>query len=187
MSRPRGLVQVWANLEEWDFCLAEDVMKTKVAKKVVSLENGTVSFMFTNGQTLVCSMNELNEEMKRYLILHGISQTVGDSYSNAKENGGVDWASQQAGERWNSLLSGTINRRGGSQVTDLAQALSEVMDVELEAAVEKVQSLDSDQKKALSKHPAVQKVLLRLKAERLAKQAKNLDSEDVSDLDELLS
>lgn len=101
-----------------------------MAKKVVNVEAGTVTFDFTKdgGESIVASIASLPAAIVQRLALHGLSQKVGDSYANAaKQSNPLEWAMGEAKAVIESLTKGVFNAGrtgdGAARVSILARAL----------------------------------------------------------------
>lgn len=153
-----------------------------MARKLINLENKTVTFEIADGVEEVFQLDNVSDEMLVQLALHGASQKIGDSYAGAASavqdsdmtledyvksqvSGGI--AQLYAGE-WTIRTGGA----GGPRVTDLARALAEAYGVDVEEAADKVAEMDADTKKAVRKHPAIAPILDRIRAERAEAKAK---------------
>ena len=154
-----------------------------MAKKQVSLEEGTVTFDFEDGKDKVAfSLDDMSDDIIRALALHGASQKIGDSYASAKkvsEETGVDaneWSRSQAESVIKQLTDGdwTVRTPGAGGVTDLAKALAEATGSTVEAAVERLTDASDDEKKGLRKHPAIAAILARIRRERAEAKEKEL-------------
>ena len=152
-----------------------------MAKKIVAVETGTVTFDFGEAGSVVFDVNKCSEEMKLQLMLHGASQKVGDTYAGAKQaTDGTEiepevWAHGEAVAAVDKIYAGDWNVRrasGGPGITDLARALAEAMpDVTEAEAAERLADASKEDKAALRKHPKIKAVLERLRAERAAAKA----------------
>lgn len=154
-------------------------------KKAMDVENRSVTFSFEDGTDVVVKLDDMPEDIKEKLALHGISQKLGDSYAGAKaatEGTDIDpndWAKQQVEQGKAQLESGdwTVRTGAGSPgITDLARALAEVGGVTEERAAEIVKESDKEEKKQLRAHPDIAAVLTRLKAERAQQKAEQAAS-----------
>ena len=161
-----------------------------MAKKVVSVEKQTVTFDFGDGRVETFTLNEMSDEMKIQLALHGASQKIGDSYASAKsqtedtEIDPADWSQQQSAGVIKQLLADdwTVRTPGSAAVSDLMAAFEEVTGKEL------TPDLGKDDKASLRKHPEIAAVLARLKSERadakakaMAAKAEGVEASDLSD------
>ena len=115
-----------------------------MAKKVISLEAGTVSFDFSKdklangeaGPVLAISASQVPgfgtvTGVALHALLHGVSQKVGDSYANAKnQSNPVDWAVKQVQDVIASIIGGVWNAgrtgEGATRVSILARAMHRI-------------------------------------------------------------
>lgn len=172
-----------------------------MAKKIVSVENKTVTFDFGEAGEVVFDLSRVSPEMLTRLALHGASQKGGDSYASAKsatEGTDIDpneWAKGQCEAAVEQVYNDDWSVRragGGSQITDLARALAEVMpDVSEADAAERLSDATKEEKASLRKHPAIKAVLERIRAERAAAKAAQAEAAagdaDVTDLGEIFA
>lgn len=125
-------------------------------------DNG-VKFRFMNGEVLDCNIDNLPDDIKRKLLIHGISQKVGDTYAGAET---LDDAIAGAKETWKMLTQGdwTTGRAatGGLWVDAIAKAANLDRETALSFWLEK----DDKQRKDLKAHPAVKAAYAVLQAER---------------------
>lgn len=148
-----------------------------MAKKTIDRENNTVTFDFGDAGTEVFELDNMSDEIKTALALHGASQKIGDSYAGAKsavedtDTDPNDWAKGQAAGVIGQLVAGdwTVRTPGSAKSSDLAIALSEAVGAPLEDCIARLADADKDEKKALRAHPKVKAVLERLRAERATK------------------
>lgn len=146
-----------------------------MTKKVVDTEAKTVTFTFDDGNVETFDLSKVSEAMLIQLALHGASQKGGDSYAGAKaatadsDIDPAEWSWEQVRTVIKQLYNDewTVRTPGsGGAVTDLANALAEVVGCPIEDAVAKLADSDADQKKALRAHPQIKAVLERIKLER---------------------
>ncbi|MHC4620530.1 MAG: hypothetical protein ACYTEQ_22510 [Planctomycetota bacterium] len=146
--------------------------RNNVAKKVVSEDRSKVSFEFTHGEALACSLADLPEEIRDELVIHGVKQKVGDSYCSVTDPAE---AMVHAAKVWERLIAGDwkVAREGGGgqRITDLVKALSNVTGKELEECIDVVDGLEKAQKSALRKHAQIAAELAKISAERAAEKA----------------
>lgn len=141
----------------------------KVSKEV---REGTVAFTFHDGAELICDPSTLSDEMKNQLILHGISQKVGDSYSG--EN--AENCETIASKVWETLTKGEWSTRsggGGPRISQLAEALARVTGQEVQECVGVLAEMDDDAKKDVRAHPDVKKAMAQIKLEKAQKDAES--------------
>lgn len=153
--------------------------QTKIARKVVDLEQGTVKFVFADGTSRTVQVDDLPASITRQAALHGLSQKLGDCYASAKEAAiearmePVDWAKQEFDSVLEGIMAGEWNRKrqGGSGLT--VQALAEATGSTVEEALAAWQAMDEEKQKQVRKHPAFKEAYLRLKQEALQQAAAN--------------
>lgn len=86
-------------------------------KKSIDAQALTVSFSFADGGVRVYDANELSEEMRNRLIVHGLAQKLGDSYA------GKDDHEDCTEKVWEQLMAGNWGAERGSGLEDkLAEA-----------------------------------------------------------------
>lgn len=86
-------------------------------KKVVDAVALTVSFSFASGGVRVYDANELPEAIKDRLMMHGLSQKLGDSYAGKDDHEDCTEAV------WEQLMAGNWGAERGSGLEDkLAEA-----------------------------------------------------------------
>lgn len=155
-----------------------------MAKKTVDLENRTVTFE-VGDETRVFELDKVSDEMKTQLMLHGASQKIGDSYAGAKSAvEGSDMTVEEytlnavetgIDQLYNNDWSIRTGGAGGPRVTDLARAIAEATNADVQAVAEKLADTDADTKKALQADPAIKPILARIRAERAAEKAKEAE------------
>lgn len=146
------------------------------AKKVVGPES--VTFTFSNGQTVVADLNRIPDETRIRLELHGIAQKVGDSYAGAET---VTEAFENAQAQYEALLVndwGRVRGAGSDESTLFEEAYLRVNqagipgvcpaqpDFTLAQAREKLATKTDEQKKSLKKLPAIVAAIGEIRTER---------------------
>lgn len=163
--------------------------QTKVSKTITEDKSG-VSFEFADGTTLVAKLSEIPEETQRELMLHGLSQKIGDSYSGEDAENCFTIAESV----YNSLKEGKWSTRsggtGGPRISQLAEALHRVTGEELVDCVAKIADMSDEQKAGLRGHSAIKAEIANIKLEKAqadaAKAAESADGDEV-DLADLMS
>lgn len=148
-----------------------------MTKKVVNVEEGTVTFQFDDGAEQVFRLSDCSPDIASRLALHGASQKIGDSYAGAGEaDDPLGYAKASVEQVIAQLVAGDwrVAAVGGPRVTDLATALSRATGQSIEAATETVNEMDNGQKKALRKHPKIALELATITAERAKARAESL-------------
>ena len=141
----------------------------KVAKTV---GESSVTFEFATGETVEVNPGEFPAEIQRQLMLHGVSQKLGDSYSG------------EDADKCHSIFAGVLKnlqegnwtaRSGGGgspRISQLAEALSRATNQPVEACVEKLAAMDDETKKAVRNHAQVKAALAEIKLEKAQADAK---------------
>lgn len=135
---------------------------------------GVIRFTFEGQEDVTIDCNALNDEMKFNRLVHGVSQTVGDSYAGAGKEPNPNAAARQfADETVKQLLAGILRASsgGGPRITDLAVAYAKVSGETIEAAIELVEGLNDEESKALRAKPRIKAALLAITAQRAAEKA----------------
>lgn len=106
-----------------------------MAKKLLKTITGSaLSIKVGDGEELVFNIEELNDNIKAHLAMHGLSQKLGDAAAG-KEGGEVIPAIQHV---WEGLLKGdwTVRAPAGEQVTkkSIVDKLSNLSEEEQELA-----------------------------------------------------
>lgn len=158
---------------------------SKVATKVAV--DGGVEFKFSDGETVVVKLEDLNEVICARAAVHGLTQKLGDSYAgadnlrDAKEKFHAVLESLKDGN-WNS---GRSNVGGG----DLLIAFVEATGKDEADCRELLAGMPAEQKRELRKHKAIVPIILRLSAERQQAKAEKLakNAADAPSLDSLFN
>lgn len=144
--------------------------REKIASKNIPEDLSGVGITFTNEEVVTVRLDELSPEIVVQLALHGLSQKLGDSYSGEKDlvvaKGKVEAVAKRLREGdWKAVREGS----GGGRITDLAKALAVITGRELAEAVEVIEGMGKEEKKALRAHAQIKAELARITAERAAK------------------
>lgn len=150
------------------------------AKKVVDAES--VTFNFSNGQTLVADLNPLSEDIRLRLALHGLAQKIGDSYAfGAGEVHTAEEAYSAASAQYSALCAGDWGRvrgAGSDESTLFEEAYLRVNisgipgvcparpEFTLADARAKLAEKTDEQKKSLKKLPAIVAAMGEIRVER---------------------
>jgi hypothetical protein len=152
------------------------VCKTTITPTSIQLD-------FTNGDQLICPLNDLPQETILQAALFGLRRKVTNSFASA--NGNVAEALASAKETWAQLVSGvwTAPREtepSAKAPSDLVEAVMAITGKDRQTVESKLDELSKEGRAALRKNPAVNAKLLEIRAER-AKEKLTPDLE-VSDL-----
>jgi len=151
-------------------------MATK-CKKSIREDNSGVDFNFSDGSVIAIELSSLSEEMVVNLVLHGISQKVGDSYAGCET---VEEAYTKANDLTTRLLEGdwkSVRASGGGKAkkTMLLEAFCMAQpDRTEEECIEVLEGMDDDDKSALSQHDVIKANMASIRAQRAADKAKKL-------------
>lgn len=118
------------------------------------------------------SPKDFTPEIQRQLMIHGLSQKLGDSYAGED----ADKCHAIFTGTLKSLTDGTWSSRsgggGGPRISQLAEAFSRAVGQPVEACVSKLAEMTDDQKAAVRKHPQVVSALAEIKLEKAKADAK---------------
>lgn len=147
-------------------------MAVAKAKKVPREDSNGIDFNFTHGEVLECTIENLSPEIQRHLMIHGLSQKVGDSYA------GVDTPEEcfeVASDMYRRLTEGDWKQvRAASSTPRTSQLLEAIVRVTGRSTEEVQIMLDSksdDEKKAIRKNAQVGAAIAQIQAERAAEKA----------------
>ena len=99
--------------------------RSRIAAKLLVSETSSVRFDFADGEVVEFRLNDLPEEIRQVLALHGLAQKLGDAYSGVSDPAKAREAARQA---YAALQAGEWARRGGggratTSVEELAAAI----------------------------------------------------------------
>jgi len=140
-------------------------MATKKATKKV--EGTVVSIAFASGETLSADVTAMPDEIKKHLIVHGLSQKLGDSYAGADEKEAYGCAQRVL----EGLMKGEWSTRsegGGSRTSMFLEAIARVLKTDVDDARTRFDAKTEEEQAAIKKHPQVKQALAQIKAERAA-------------------
>jgi hypothetical protein len=158
----------------------ETTAKIKFAEK--SSEGTIVSIKFGNGSALSLDVSTLDQDIQTELMIHGALQKIGDSYAGAA--GDYAFAETAASKVIENLVAGLWKsaREGGEgkpRTTELAEAVSRIKGMELAQAVEIVNALSDEQRKALRGKDKVKAVIAQIRFEKASKKAADTTDDDL--------
>lgn len=160
--------------------------KAKIATKtIVRQEDGTplgVRVVFTDGRQVSVGFDELSEAMKMELMAHGLSQKLGDSYSQAKGN--LNYAFAECEGVAEALKRGEWNRRGGGKAGQgiLAEAIARLTGKDVAEVAALLAAKDDEARKALRKDPRVAAEIKAIELERAKAKAAKAEGSDLNGL-----
>ena len=144
--------------------------KVKFLQKKVDEIGRRVKCVLGNGVCVEVGLDELKPEIVTRLAMHGLSQKLGDSaasFSKEENFHGAFGAMQGTAD---NLLQGIWAAKGGSGTSDLAQAIAELQDVEIEEAEAAIARMDEDTLKIFKSHPEIKLKIAEIQKARLAAQ-----------------
>ena len=168
-------------------------MAAKRIDRKIDVETGNVTFtVVETGKVLVVNANDLSEDIRNRVLMHGLNAKVGDSAADPEGD-----AFDLLASTWNQLKDGTWNTRGsggaGPRVTVLAEAMFATQNGELtlDDIVDRLEAMSKEQRRDIpSKYARVKSAMEEIKAKRAtekAKFAKKAAAGDESNIDELFA
>jgi hypothetical protein len=151
---------------------AQTTFLSKILPSDVGGKQRTVIFAFGNGARLELCLDDLNDDMREQLALHGLSQKGGDSTSNLSKN--RDFAGGYAAVQTvcDNLRNGLWSSRVGSSTSDLILAVARILKIDEDAAAAKVRAADDEQLAAIRKNPEVKAAIAKIQEARAKEAAK---------------
>jgi len=152
--------------------------RTRVASKgALEVEGDYIGarFEFVNGVSKVVRISDLPETIVGRLIVHGLLQKVGDSYSGISD---VGQAVEAADSVITALIAGNWSTRGEGLGGMLLEALIEYFTGQgrtEEEVRERFREMSKEERDGLRKHPKIKVIMTRLAAERAEAAAEDAD------------
>lgn len=149
----------------------EKSTKVKFAEKEYDLDTGLVVITFGNGKSVEFDSGKVSPEILKQLALHGASQKIGDSYAGVKGNyaEGVQSAQDVIDQLYAGVWKASREDDARPRLAELAEAISRIKQVPIEAATAAVEKGTDDQRKAWRSNAKVKAVIAQLRAEKAAK------------------
>jgi len=174
-------------------------MRNQIAK--VTCVGNVVTWTFEGHGDVSIDLADVSEEMVTQAAIHGLKQKGSDCYAGASKAGPAAgmtpraWAYEQCADVIGSILEGHWNkvREGGGamQISDLVAALAELRPDADEATWKlRVEGMPKETIDDVKKVPEVNAIIQRLRAERAAKRAEQVEkaaADANTDLDSLLT
>lgn len=162
--------------------------RNRIANKNTDAASGTVTFEWANdAPAFTADCSKLPKDIQKQLMLHGLSQKLGDTYAGAES---IDDAITSVTAAYEQLLAGEFKAvRSGSgavRTTLLAEAIASLQKQPIEAVQETIKGLDEEQVKGLRAHPGIKAEMSKIKAKRDAEKAK-AEGGDAPDLSKLFA
>jgi hypothetical protein len=125
----------------------------QIAKK--SIGETTITFTWADESETTIDVGDFSEEVQQRAMLHGFSQKLGDSYSDAQ--GDVATAKAMFQEVFTALLEGDWNRKGGGTSSGgiWVEAIAQASGNSIEVVLAKWNTMGDAEKAAAKKHPQV--------------------------------
>lgn len=161
-----------------------ETVETKKVKFCEKDNDGlVVSFKFGDGETMSLDLNELSDEVKEQLMIHGMFQKGGDSYAGA--SGDYAYAREQLAKIFANLQDGKFNagREAGPakpKVGELAMALAEIKGLDVAAVATSLEAADDEKVKSLRAHPAIKAKIAEIRARKAAEALAKAKADGVS-------
>lgn len=140
-------------------------MAERKVSKTVREDLSGVDFEFHDGAVMEVNVADLPADIVKQLVVHGVSQKIGDSYAGEDAENCMTIAQATL----KNLLDGNWSTRtggGGPRISQLAEALARCTGQEVSACVAKIAEMSDDDKKAVRAHPKVQAALAEIKLEK---------------------
>ena len=144
--------------------------KVKFLTKKVDEAGRKVKCVLGNGVCVELGLDELKPEIVERLALHGLSQKLGDSAANFSKEENFHGAFGAMQGTADNLLQGIWAAKGNGGTSDLAQAIAELQDVEIEEAEAAIARMDEDTLKIFKTHPEIKLKIAEIQKARLAAQ-----------------
>ena len=162
---------------------AQEVKTPKFCEVEYDLDTSTVIFAFGNGETLSLSTDELNDDMKQRVGLHGINQKVRDSFAGVKGVFAEGIANAKA--VIDQLKQGQWRAARGEgeakpRLGELAAAIARLKGIDVAVATEAVEKADDAKRKEWRAHPRIKAAIAQIRAEKA--QAELEAAKDVADI-----
>jgi hypothetical protein len=138
-----------------------------------------IDFTFAHGEVITVNLADLPENIVTNLVLHGISQKVGDSYAGCKTPEEAHEKAATLVERLNAGDWKTVRASGGGakRSSMLLEAMVAATGKDEDECRAVLDGMDEDQQKALKDHPAIKAQMASIRAKRQAEKAAKLAEE----------
>ncbi len=150
-------------------------MAEKKVSKAVS--DTAVTFSFATGEEVEVAPKDFSAEIQKQLMLHGLSQKLGDSYSGEDADKCHAIFTGVLGNLTDGNWSARAGGGGAPRISQLADALARETGETVEKCVEVLAAMDDDKKKAVRSHPNIQVHLSEIKLEKASADAAKLKAE----------
>ena len=153
---------------------APEVKAPKFCSKSFT-EDGVVSFTFGNGTTITIDTNELTDEQRFNLMMHGTAQKGGDSYASCQGDYPAAIAALQKvsdqllANQWNASRASA--GEAAPKIGELSQAIANLKGMDLVTVNTAVAKATDEERKAWRKNSAIAAEIARMRAEKAAARA----------------
>lgn len=150
---------------------AAEPKKVKFAEKEYDMDTKTVTIAFGNEKTVSFELDRVSDDIRLQLALHGASQKIGDSYAGAKGNYAEAVASAQdvVDQLYAGVWRAAREDDAKPRLAELAEAISRIKNVPIEAATAAVEKGTEEQRKGWRSNAKVKSVIAQIRAEKAAK------------------
>lgn len=138
-------------------------------------EEGVFTFSFGNGTDVYIDVNELSDEQRYNLLMHGLNAKGGDSFAGAKGDYTIGIAAVQKvcdqlmANQWNASRASA--GEGAPRVGELAQAIANIKGLDVAVVTKAVTAATDEQRSAWRKNAAVAAEIAKLRAAKAAERA----------------
>lgn len=159
--------------------------KVKFCDKEYDLDTKQVEFAFGNGKKLVCESERIPEATRLQLMLHGISQKVGDSFAGVKGNyaEGIQNAQDTIDQLYAGVWKAAREDDARPRLAELAEAIARIKGVPLESATKAVEAGTDEQRKTWRSNAKVKATIAQIRAEKAAAALEQAQKDGEKDLE----
>jgi hypothetical protein len=147
-------------------------MATAKAKKAPREDGDGIDFEFSDGNLLECLVSKIPQTVRDHLVLHGLSQKVGDAYAGMYT---VEECIEAATAMYERLVKGewTAARQAGEGkgVSQLLEAVMQVTGKPKEVVQAMLDSKTDEEKKGIRNNVKVAAAILQIQAAKAAAKA----------------
>ena len=140
--------------------------RNAIAKKSTNEETGVITFTFADARTIVFDPAAAPDNVKSFLLSHGASQKIGDTYAGAES---VDEAYEDAREMADSLMSGILAAKraaGEPRIGRLLEALARVTGKDIALCKALFDQMSDEMKKKVRADAGIKKAMAAIDMER---------------------
>jgi|SRR5687768_1084599 len=168
----------------------ESTAKKTFLKKITEWDEGgrkgEVRFLLGNDQEVIVQESEISPENRYRLMIHGLSQKLGDSCSSHSKEMKFGEAFRELTELKELLATPDWSRKregaGRQAMEDLIEALAKLKKQEIEVVRVAVEGATDEKRKQWAKNSTVDAEIQAIKKRR-ADQAKKVSNDTIDDID----